>query len=385
MLRKVKRDQSKGELMFDHCSNLTQKHKSTAFFSIPRLFVGLTPKSVSDCDSVRSPTSPLDARIFSSFGCSLWSQRSEPDSSQSQRKSWCTEGIGLGIVGSLTDVETHQAEKYVRKSDSKNILFGSQLRINVPPYKRCPNHYLEKMVPPVTSPKSLPTYVFSAQARTKSGPSNLGCSQLALESNAFPLEDGRSIDRPPCSSGSVPNSARFLSTYAQTNLLCSHSNVNLNTSASDLPQLDMEVHGFPTSSNCSLACALSASEIELSEDYTCVITHGPNPKTKHIYGDCILEENFMFEIPAGSKPDKISSDVTSPGCEPFQVDDFLSICCACKKKLVQGEEIYIGDKAFCSAECRAGEMIMDEGIEDSPEASPSPSETASSDEVLFPS
>ncbi|XP_031473281.1 FCS-Like Zinc finger 8-like isoform X2 [Nymphaea colorata] len=385
MLRKVKRDQSKGELMLDHCSNFTQKHKSTSFFRIPSLFVGFTPKSVSDCDSVRSPTSPLDAIIFSSFGCSLWSQKSEPDSFQSPRKSWCSEGIGLGIVGSLTDVETRQAENCAGKSDTKNILFGSQLRINVPKGRRSQNHYLDKIVPPITSPKSLPNYVFSAQSRIKSGLSNLGCSQVPSESNAFPLEAGKSIDRRPCSSGSIPNSASFLSRHAQTDLLCSESNVNLNNSASDLPQLDVGLHGFPTSSNCNLRCALSASEIELSEDYTCVITHGPNPKTKHIYGDYILEENCMFEIPAGSKPDKMNSDVTSPDCQSFLLDDFLSICFACKKNLVQGEDIYIGDKAFCSSECRAREMIMDEGMEDTLETSPPPSKAASSDEVLFPS
>ncbi|CAH9132759.1 unnamed protein product [Cuscuta epithymum] len=36
---------------------------------------------------------------------------------------------------------------------------------------------------------------------------------------------------------------------------------------------------------------LSLSEMELSEDYTCVITHGPNPKTTHIFGNCVVEES----------------------------------------------------------------------------------------------
>ncbi|CAH8378871.1 unnamed protein product [Eruca vesicaria subsp. sativa] len=34
--------------------------------------------------------------------------------------------------------------------------------------------------------------------------------------------------------------------------------------------------------------SLSGREIALSEDYTCIISHGPNPKTTHIFGDCIL-------------------------------------------------------------------------------------------------
>ncbi|KAK4477070.1 hypothetical protein RD792_016276 [Penstemon davidsonii] len=34
---------------------------------------------------------------------------------------------------------------------------------------------------------------------------------------------------------------------------------------------------------------LVASEIELSEDYKCLTTHGPNPKVTHIFDDYILE------------------------------------------------------------------------------------------------
>ncbi|XP_006355797.1 uncharacterized protein [Solanum tuberosum] len=32
-------------------------------------------------------------------------------------------------------------------------------------------------------------------------------------------------------------------------------------------------------------------EMESSEDYTCVITHGPNPKTTHIFDNCIIESS----------------------------------------------------------------------------------------------
>ncbi|CAA0343673.1 hypothetical protein AtNW77_Chr1g0082341 [Arabidopsis thaliana] len=35
--------------------------------------------------------------------------------------------------------------------------------------------------------------------------------------------------------------------------------------------------------------SLSGREMALSEDYTCIISHGPNPKTTHIFGDCILD------------------------------------------------------------------------------------------------
>ncbi|XP_055811829.1 FCS-Like Zinc finger 8-like [Solanum dulcamara] len=35
--------------------------------------------------------------------------------------------------------------------------------------------------------------------------------------------------------------------------------------------------------------SLSLKEMESSEDYTCVITHGPNPKTTHIFDNCVVQ------------------------------------------------------------------------------------------------
>lgn len=34
---------------------------------------------------------------------------------------------------------------------------------------------------------------------------------------------------------------------------------------------------------------LSPREMELSEDYTCVISYGPNPKKTHIFDNCVVE------------------------------------------------------------------------------------------------
>ncbi|GER24846.1 hypothetical protein STAS_00391 [Striga asiatica] len=110
-----------------------------------------------------------------------------------------------------------------------------------------------------------------------------------------------------------------------------------------------------------LARQLSLKEMELSEDYTCVISHGPNPKTTHIFDDCVVErclgdhsENnysecqkmeFGFEIDSSSSPSQ----------------DFLSFCHTCKDNLGQGKDIYIyrGEKAFCSHECRCQEMFFE--------------------------
>ncbi|EEF37606.1 FCS-Like Zinc finger 8 [Ricinus communis] len=89
------------------------------------------------------------------------------------------------------------------------------------------------------------------------------------------------------------------------------------------------------------------SELELSEDYTCVISYGPNPKTTHKFGNCVLENYCSLSDKSNSAP-----------------NNFLSFCHKCKKNLEQKIDIFIyrGEKAFCSQECRYQEMMLD-GIE----------------------
>uniref|UniRef100_A0A1J3FNY2 Uncharacterized protein n=1 Tax=Noccaea caerulescens TaxID=107243 RepID=A0A1J3FNY2_NOCCA len=44
-----------------------------------------------------------------------------------------------------------------------------------------------------------------------------------------------------------------------------------------------------SSSPMDIISQVYSREMALSEDYTCIISHGPNPKTTHIFGDCILD------------------------------------------------------------------------------------------------
>ncbi|EPS61768.1 hypothetical protein M569_13027 [Genlisea aurea] len=84
-----------------------------------------------------------------------------------------------------------------------------------------------------------------------------------------------------------------------------------------------------------LICSIPPTEmIQSSEDYTCVRTHGPNPKVVHIYRDRILECRRVF----------------------------LKFCDSCDKKL-DGEDVYMyrGEKAFCSCGCRREAMKKFEG------------------------
>ncbi|KAL1547224.1 FCS-Like Zinc finger 8-like [Salvia divinorum] len=96
---------------------------------------------------------------------------------------------------------------------------------------------------------------------------------------------------------------------------------------------------------------LSLKEMEMSEDYTCVIKHGPNPETKHIYDDCVLDDHDP------------KLDLSQPQIDESK-DFFKSSCHACRALLQEDKDIYIyrGEKAFCSQECRCKEMIF-EGME----------------------
>ncbi|KAK6940795.1 Zf-FLZ domain, partial [Dillenia turbinata] len=94
---------------------------------------------------------------------------------------------------------------------------------------------------------------------------------------------------------------------------------------------------------------VSASELEQSEDYTCVISHGPNPRTTHIYDDCIVENCCDF--------DRFSKSVSKES----GAENLLTFCNACKKSLGQEKDIYMyrGEKAFCSRDCLCQEMLFD--------------------------
>ncbi|KAK4388611.1 FCS-Like Zinc finger 8 [Sesamum angolense] len=104
--------------------------------------------------------------------------------------------------------------------------------------------------------------------------------------------------------------------------------------------------------------SLSATEMELSEDYTCVISYGPNPRTTHIFDDCIVESCCGVVKFSESRNDNGS---LSDRLLSYPSERFLSFCYNCKKNLGQGKDIYMyrGEKAFCSSECRYKEMMLE--------------------------
>ncbi|CAH8349390.1 unnamed protein product [Eruca vesicaria subsp. sativa] len=107
-------------------------------------------------------------------------------------------------------------------------------------------------------------------------------------------------------------------------------------------------------SPCLKTKVITVSEIDKTEDYTCVISHGPNPTITHIFDDSV----FVEATPPCSVP------LPQPPLEAKKKTDtnFLSNCYTCKKNLDQKHDIYIyrGEKGFCSSECRYQEMLLDQ-------------------------
>lgn len=110
-------------------------------------------------------------------------------------------------------------------------------------------------------------------------------------------------------------------------------------------------------------------DMELSEDYTCVISHiGNNLIKKREYFDGNLTSKSETTVVATNIWG--NSGVFYAASPPvgefaakavFGTGDFLSSCYLCKKQL-HGLDIFMyrGEKAFCSAECRCKQILTDE-------------------------
>ncbi|MCD7464448.1 hypothetical protein HAX54_052751 [Datura stramonium] len=375
MLRKRTRSHQKvqpmGHLTSDAISDsyfqsdvLVRKHKNNSFFNVPGVFVGLNPRG-SESDSVRSPTSPLDFRVFSNLGNPF---RSSP--SDGAHKTWGCTKVGLGIVDSLDD-EMKQSGKVLRSSDSKNVLFGTQMRIKTHNFKSC--------VDSLEEPKSLPKNI-SIFPHTLSKSSNLqkGNSDVLFGIGEAPLEHELSKQFRSCSLDSGRSSSHFACLVNRTATFGSENGTNPVVSRTKCVRgcsklgnpAGAKLSPIPTSvgSNTSLVGSISASDIELSEDYTCVRTRGPNAKVTHIFCDCILECHNS-ELPnfcKNANEKTVVPEVTdsSEVLTSFPSSDFLRFCYSCKKKL-DGEDIYMyrGEKAFCSLNCRSEAILIDEEME----------------------
>ncbi|XAR69324.1 hypothetical protein NMG60_11000864 [Bertholletia excelsa] len=353
MLRKRTRSHQKDQIMGHPMSDaiipepsfnseiLGQKQKTNSFFSVPGLFVGFSPK-VSESDSIRSPTSPLDFRVFPNLAVPFRSPKSS-SAPEGHHRRWACSKVGLGIIDSLDDDNAKQTSgKILRSSDSKSILFGPQMRIR--------NLNFPSRVDSFEAPRSLPkNYGVFPEIHTKQSDLQTDKSNVMFGIGENPFEPEPSEKFLSCSldSGRLGS---HLAGITSNSANLGAGNFGDGKNPVTLEKLSAsKLNSFPISigSTCDFIGSLSASEIELSEDYTCIKTYGPNPKTTHIFGDCILEchSGNLTDLCKNKDEEKIQlppvmavkrSEIPTS----YPPSDFLSFCYTCKKEL-EGEDIYM--------------------------------------------
>ncbi|CAL4895423.1 unnamed protein product [Urochloa decumbens] len=296
-------------------------------FAVPRLLVGLGAgkcAAAPDCDSptaARSPTSPLDLRPFAALGSSLLRSPRSP-------RSWDSHRLGLG--GLVDDALADPA------AAARSRLLGPQMR----------------------HPFKLPQRL--AKSFTTTQPRDCAAQAAAPElGNAGSAAAGKPV---PCSRsyGDVKSGPEVaVPGGAQPGAGSRPADLGELRSSGSLPASI----GGPR----RYVGSVSAMEVEQSEDYTCIIAHGPNPKTTRIFGDCILEP-CTVRVPDGESVDAME---VKEGAESYWLvkcfddgeagEEFLSSCVSCKKKLDGNDScIYGGEKAFGSGNCRDNEIPTEE-------------------------
>ncbi|KAG6538835.1 FCS-Like Zinc finger 10-like [Zingiber officinale] len=320
--RPVLKDQSKGYLMSHSTSDgVVKKSSTSSFLSVPGLLVGFTSKGSSDCDAVWSPTSPLD-KVFSSRGNSNLGSPT-PGSSNGRLKCWDSSRVGLGLVDSLKDDDENKP--CGKALGNRNIVFGSQIKFNISIPKPCGISSQQNFV--------------SSKFHSNSSGLGLESKEAKLQNEEFVLLQSCSVDTGRLSlllTKSFCNSSSNLQSEVQSD---SMNSVFGSTLAKGNANFEKLLGSLPISLDSShwLLSTLSASEIEQSEDYTCIISHGPNPKKTHIFGDCILESHNI-ESPSFKKTDRKEEK----GCTwPPKLPENSVSCSSCKKKSEEGKDIFV--------------------------------------------
>ncbi|KAL2332393.1 hypothetical protein Fmac_019974 [Flemingia macrophylla] len=364
------------------CDALCLRQMSFSIFHTSGSRLGVGAKGLPDSESVWSPTSPLDCRLFSNLSNPFSVKSPRPSFQIGHKKQFDGSKVGLGIISSLVN-ETDLKNDLLGKFQRKSIIFGPQVKTGILKFSNNNHECLANYLKTNSLPKN---YVISFPAETKSPK-----SEVENFDDVYGKKDGNwKSEAFKSTMTSLPGSCK------SSSLIYSNQNSNMgisemcveNTSTlMSLPavtsrgsqvdnSLKIKSNSLPISIDFSKGCigSLSAREIELSEDYTCIISHGPNPKRTHIFGDCILEchNNDLTESSKKEETAFRSSQVPafSEELAPYPSHNVLSFCYSCNKKLIREEDIYRyrGGKAFCSFDC--GSEELEKACTNSAESSP---------------
>ncbi|KAH9714519.1 FCS-Like zinc finger 10 [Citrus sinensis] len=268
--------------------------------SLSGFLVGLSSKGSSDSDTVWSPTSPLDFRAFVNLSnpFSVKSPRSPPQNGY--QKKWDSSEVGLGIINSLAE-EKESTSAVCNSLKRKNIVFGSQVKNNIPYSSR---HFYESV---------------SSFMKSNSLPRNYMISQLPQTKNPkFPFDSSNSVvgnTEFPSQSGSFSSSL---------------------TSSAQNQDLRSKMF-YSADSTITLSAPLVIDRDLLVKTSSLPIPIGSG----HGHADCQAHELTNFDKQIEQEVELTQVSERPNDLSHYSSDEFLSFCYSCKKKLEKGEDIYM--------------------------------------------
>ncbi|KAI4381935.1 hypothetical protein MLD38_007951 [Melastoma candidum] len=339
------------------------KRISDSFPNVSSLFTGFSTKAASDSDPLRSPTSILDFSFLTSLSNSFKLRSPGSSSSNGNQRKWDFGEVGLGMINALVNEDDPSSE--ISCLQRKDIIFGLQANRSF----HCVNHGGLGCTP---KSKSLPrSFRIVPQAKLSSVNPELA-NEDAVGGNARVQLELKSVD--DFSSNSLgPRSFSMLSRTDQNQGINSSKffTDGFTSDTSTAPVADEDISPsqplaaglllppVPILQRDGCVRSLSAEEIEHSEDYTCIISYGPNSKTTHIFGDFVLD--CRSNNPPISTED--SQEVVVHGAEsegvaaPRPFIGSIRHCLLCQKNLGDEEEICEYETSLCAGECLAEEII----------------------------
>lgn len=274
----------KQNLMTDHGSlpspnqNQNQTTAISSFLGSPRFFNGLLTRSISDVGaSQSSPTSILDSKPSTNLSSNPFGYDKN-----------------FFILNNNNNTSENGVNKHINYEKTDGI--GLALLDDEKVYN---NNNISK--------QDTNMVLFGAKLKVQIPP------LLPIPTGTTPSPDGSATPKSPADFGIKTRNSQLLMS---------------SSSAFGSPNSRIKPDG-----------GLSFSEMELSEDYTCVITHGPNPKTTHIFDDCIVESCCgVGSLSDLKKEYGLSVSTADSDCLPV---NFLRFCYTCNNILGDGTDIYM--------------------------------------------
>ncbi|KAG5594551.1 hypothetical protein H5410_035783 [Solanum commersonii] len=173
--------------------------------------------------------------------------------------------------------------------------------------------------------------------------------RLSINLSLFALADNSSSNKSPKKFEDPNGAVVGLGIVAAMN---KNSNCSRNSRAAIIAISPRSTTSNPIPIFTSFKKKPSIEEMEMCEEYTCVISH---------VGTNLVKKRECFDGQFIGNSNSNAYQKTINHTTSFTMADFLNSCFLCKKQL-KGLDIFMyrGEKAFCSAECRCTQISIDE-------------------------